>query len=110
MNYRKCNYDQNPLTKCVKCQRYTPLYHTLLIPEYSKFFGCCDHCFIEYKENIQPERSKREDLSLKEIINILENALQPNKLVGDAYKELKQLLSELKMRCSEHCGNTMRDK
>ena len=61
----------------------------------------CDEC----KTN-QPERSKREDCKLdmnERICNCYMN-------YNCSCPTIKEALEYIQMRCSEHCGNTMRDK
>ena len=59
----------------------------------------------------QPERSKREDLCFGKISQRLEDSIYADggNLIADL-DILRGLVSELKMRCSEHCGNTVRAK
>lgn len=63
-----------------------------------------------YQNKFDRERSKREDLSCCDILKRLEQIFAPNSLIKDAKNQGDQLIQELKMRCSEHCGNTVRDK
>jgi len=60
----------------------------------------------------QPERSKREDFDCCKRVRDLEDlsfqlCFERLTLHEDLVNEL---IAESKMRCSEHCGNTVRDK
>jgi len=59
-------------------------------------------CYLQF---IQPERSKREDLDCKECERIKENVYSQI----CTHCDIDQYLDESKMRCSEHCGNTVRE-
>jgi hypothetical protein len=74
----------------------------------------CDLHFIELRAIIkqfifvQPDRSKREDLHHKDCIPIISNNCWH---VGNEC-ELKEKCDRkvgARMRCSEHCGNTVRE-
>lgn len=58
----------------------------------------------------QPERSKREDLHCCEMILKLKDIFQGHRLLIDIRKDFEDFMQECEMRCSEHCGNTVRDK
>lgn len=87
----------------------------------------CDDCCVEFSnisrekhyelllDFIQPERSKREDLDCCERLKQLDEleCSLVDYIPGYNHPQLdfvKELLQEAKMRCSEHCGNTVRDK
>lgn len=81
------------------------------------------HCAISYRwkhgidekcdfpEHNQPERSKRDDLQHTSDCHIWikHNCWHPYKSFCE-YKEDCDLIVGCRMRCSEHCGNTVRDK
>ena len=77
-------------------------------------------CFVDFPELrpsfIQPERSKREDLDCCIRLEQLENlkATFHNEFCHSEHYEgcnlIDVLINESKMRCSEHCGNTVRGK
>jgi len=69
----------------------------------------------------QPERSKREDLDcckkLKKLEYLRQIIIDENIDCGEWHNDyadiveiFNELIQESKMRCSEHCGNTVRDK
>lgn len=63
----------------------------------------------------QPERSKREDSQLCcEMLTKLKYIFRDNRPLWDGSESVKKLvidlIAECEMRCSEHCGNTVRDK
>ena|ERR1700691_1451142 len=66
-------------------------------------YAMCVKCYP-----IQPERSKREDLDCKNCDKVF--AKVPNGCYIGCFKKLEPYLDKSKMRCSEHCGNTVRDK
>ena len=70
--------------------------------------------FTTTKSNRQGrERSKREDLDCNcKDLEYLHNRYETYVMEHDekAAEIIKRLLQESKMRCSEHCGNTVRDK
>ena len=70
---------------CIKCEGQANHYlgfHT----HFSEDIFLCDACFQSFIKFVQPERSKREDLPC-----------------------LCKDYDWCKMRCSEHCGNTVRE-
>jgi hypothetical protein len=84
----------------------------------------CNDCFRKFieldKEFIQPDRSKREDLHCCKDLEIVQRAITyvhedrcgyyyGKDCVGICV-DLRDLCKRYKMRCSEHCGNTVRDK
>jgi hypothetical protein len=81
-----------------------------VLNEEDDFIPCklrkCDYIPISNSNDIfnnQPERSKREDLdcnNCKEIVRLMKYELSPKTLA---------LIDISKMRCSEHCGNTVRE-
>ncbi len=60
-----------------------------------------DNDFLWIELNNQPERSKREDckLDLEEILCAAKSPMWDHCCVS-----IRELLKELQMRCSEHCG------
>jgi len=92
--------------QCRKCGLDT--INILEIFAYDRYY-ICKECEIHFFENVekffQPERSKREDL---EFCSDCENI----KVDMEHYLPTKyhEYLVYSKMRCSEHCGNTVRDK
>jgi hypothetical protein len=61
----------------------------------------------------QPERSKRKDLDCCKRIEDLRLLFYDLIIENRNHQSLvliEDLLQEAKMRCSEHCGNTVRDK
>src|SRR5690606_24524075 len=89
-------------------------------------FNCKDIKCQNHKENMdftnqllginnRPERSKREDLDCcKEVTNLeyLYDRYETYIMEHDQKSSdiIKDLLNKSKMRCSEHCGNTVRGK
>jgi hypothetical protein len=73
-----------------------------------------------HKIFIQPERSKREDLDcckkLKKLEYLRQIIIDENIDCGEWHNDyadiveiFNELIQESKMRCSEHCGNTVRE-
>jgi hypothetical protein len=84
------------------------------IKEDGRVYGCY-YFFMQYclKNYNQPERSKREDLDCCKKVGILEELLEcTDAAYCDDHKvhrdNLLALITLSKMRCSEHCGNTVR--
>ena len=87
-------------------------------PCYKLLNECLHECYLQF---IQPERSKREDsyccqnqekrTEIWKRICVLRRFNQKNrgKLFGYSSEWLQEL-KQYEMRCSEHCGNTVRDK
>ena len=83
-------------------------------------WNLCDKCeklFFDMVESFfQPERSKREDLDcckrLQEITDMAHRyeIYAVRDVNYDIVRIHQYLIQEAKMRCSEHCGNTVRDK
>jgi hypothetical protein len=65
----------------------------------------------DYPFSNQPERSKREDSQYCcEILLRLKYIFKDYRLLSDVRLYVKDLIKDCEMRCSEHCGNTVRDK
>ena len=59
----------------------------------------------------QPERSKREDSrECCKLLTTLKYIFQDDRPLIDVRKYVNDLIKDCEMRCSEHCGNTVRDK
>ena len=70
-------------------------------------FQVCLQCLSKISDFIQPERSKREDFVCDHKCNWVHSSIgwKDGRTDPDTKGECKT-----KMRCSEHCGNTVRDK
>lgn len=54
--------------------------------------------------------NKREGLQYCcEILLKLKNIFQDHRFLEDIKKDVKDLIADCEIRCSEHCGNTVRD-
>jgi hypothetical protein len=74
-------------------------------------FSLEEYCY--WMTLTQPERSKREDLDCNcDDLEYLYNRYETYVAEHDQKSSdiIKSLLNKSKMRCSEHCGNTVRDK
>lgn len=108
---------------CYKCKKIVDGYHLVYT------YITCEECFPKFAEMLQdleskaegraielffqPERSKREDLDcncndLEYLHNRYENYIA--EYDDKCAAIIERLLKKSKMRCSEHCGNTVRDK
>jgi hypothetical protein len=93
--------------RCGTCERVT-----ILDGDHSDaILVLCIPCNKKEKESIQPERSKREDLHHKDCIPFIKhNCWHSYDQRKDCeHKEDCDLVVGARMRCSEHCGNTVRE-
>lgn len=119
-------------TTCWKCEKQIKSQADCnFIKSRNGNFDYCPSCYDEFinhnKEFIRPERSKREELkrSLRHALsNFHDEMFQLKKAIYKTSKNIATTLIHkqeefydcevckeiLSMRCSEHCGNTVRDK
>ncbi len=117
-NCHKCSTDINVHDLSSSGIRYN--YHAVYL---------CMPCAYRYVDKLmkfqdlffQPERSKREDsnccIKLEKFNRLRQVILDENIDCGEWHKDyadivevFSELIQECEMRCSEHCGNTVRDK
>jgi hypothetical protein len=97
---------------CKICQKFKPI-------DIDVCDELCIFCFRDYVYNHkpvpnQPERSKRENFTRgghsSNCVEYLNKCFHPAEFKDSCpYKENCEFITPVKMRCSEHCGNTVRE-